>query len=183
MAEVKILLVESNPRVVEMLVESFVRRFQANITCVSTAEDALDTDMLEPHNIVLADTALPGMDAVTLTLRLKELCDRPVILMGSDPTSAEVIEATRCGAEDFFPKPFEVEALLQAMARELDGYEQARQLAMRHRRLRALVKRVIRERRELHDRMELVCKDLVGAHKRLVMRVLDEEGQLRADRK
>ncbi len=42
--------------------------------------------------------------------------------------------------------------------------------------MRELVRRVIRERRDLNRRVELVCRDLVGAHRRLVTRVLSSEG-------
>ena len=171
----KILLVESNPRILEMLVDAFVRRLNCNITCVSTAEDALDVEMLEPHSIAVADTALSGMDAITLAARLCELGERPVILLGSNPTPAEVIEAMRCGVVDFFPKPFEIDALLSSVERAMTGHRQARAMAHRHRRMRALVRKVIRERRQLNERVELICRDLVGAHKRLAMRVLDQQ--------
>jgi DNA-binding response OmpR family regulator len=112
----KILLVEQNARIIEMLVESFVRRFNAHITCVASAADALDVEMFEPHSIAVIDTRIEDMDAITLAMRLRELGDRPVILMGSDPTTADVIEAMRCGVTDFFTKPFEIEALLDCMA-------------------------------------------------------------------
>ena len=48
--------------------------------------------------------------------------------------------------------------------------------AARYRRLRELVHRVIRERRDLNRRIELVCRDLVEAHRRLVHRVVESEG-------
>lgn len=171
----KILLVETQPRIIEMLVEGFVRRFDANITCVPSAEDALDVVIVEPHTVTVADTALPGMDAITLCQRLAELGHHPVILMGSDPTTAQVIEAMRYGVVDFFSKPFELDALLGAVERTLRAYHRTRRLMRRHQRLRDLVRRVVRERRELNERVELVCKDLVGAHKRLVLRVLENE--------
>ena len=180
MASDKILLVESNSRIIEMLVDAFVRKFNANITCVSTAEDALDVEMLEPHSIVVADTNLPGMDAITMTHRLCELAHRPIILMGDSPTTADVIDAMRCGAVDFFPKPFAVEQLLESMENELDSYREVRHMMQRHQKLRTLVRRVIRERRELNRRVELICKDLVGAHKKLVMRVLENENAVAA---
>ncbi len=171
----KILLVENTPRIIEMLVEGFVRRFDANITCVPSAEDALDVAMVEPHSVVIADTQLPEMDAITMSRRLIELGGQPVILMGNSPSAAEVIEAMRCGVSDFFPKPFAVEALLDSVDEALKLHHRNCRLTRRQQRLRTLTRQVIRERRELNERIELVCKDLVGAHKRLVLRVLDNE--------
>jgi DNA-binding response OmpR family regulator len=175
----KILLVERNPRIIEMLVESFVRRFEAQITCVATGEDALDVEIFEPHAIALIDTRLEGsdtrpdgIDAITLTTRLRELSDRPVIIMDADPTTADVIEAMRAGAADFFVKPFEIEALLTRMTQLMQDHAHRRAMTQRHERTRRLLRKVIRERRQLNERVELICKDLVGAHKRLATRVL-----------
>ncbi|MCA9249873.1 MAG: response regulator [Phycisphaerae bacterium] len=169
----KILLVESNPRAIETLIDAFVGRFNCNITCVATAEDALDVDMLEPHSIVVADTELEGMDALTMAMRLTELNPRPIIMLDSNPTVANVVEAMRAGVVDYFSKPVDIDVLLESMDQALADYQAYRDLASRHQKMRGLVRRVIRERRELNQRVELICKDLVGAHKRLVMRVLE----------
>jgi DNA-binding NtrC family response regulator len=174
----KILLVEQNARIIEMLVESFVRRFNAHITCVASAADALDVEMFEPHSIAVIDTRIEDMDAITLAMRLRELGDRPVILMGSDPTTADVIEAMRCGVTDFFTKPFEIEALLDCMARAIAAHRKRCAGIQRHDRTRRVLRRVIRERRALNERVELICKDLVGAHKRLTSRVMAREQQV-----
>jgi hypothetical protein len=42
--------------------------------------------------------------------------------------------------------------------------------------MRELVRHVIRERRDLNRRIELVCRDLVEAHRRLVHRVVEFKG-------
>ncbi|NOX60228.1 MAG: response regulator [Planctomycetes bacterium] len=174
----KILLVESNPEALETLIDAFVRRFSSNITCVATAEDALDVDMLEPHGIVVADTDLDGMDAITMAKRLTELNERPIILIDSGPTVADVVEAMRCGVVDFFSQPLDINQLLDSMSRAITAYQSRRGLRQRHEKMRGLVRRVIRERRELNSRVELICKDLVGAHKRLVMRVLEDHDRV-----
>jgi len=168
----KILLVERNPRIIEMLVEAFVRRFDAQITCVSTGEDALDVEIFEPHAIAVVDTNLDGLDALTLAARLRELSDRPVILMGQEPSAADMIHAMRCGVADFFAKPFTIEGLLERMTDLMQHHSRQLAFIQRQERTRTLLRRVIRERRQLNDRVELICKDLVGAHKRLATRVL-----------
>ena len=175
MPAVKILLVEHNPGIIEMLIDAFVRRLEAQITCVATAEDALDVEIIEPHQIVVADTALPRMDAITLTRRLMDLQDRPVILMGREPNAAEIIAAMRSGAIDYFTKPFELDAMLTSVERAIERDNCVRSQTQRYHRMRHLVRRVIKERRELNERVDLICRDLVGAHKRLVLRVLDYE--------
>lgn len=171
----KVLLVEDDPRMIEMLVEGLVRRFDAHLTCVAGAEEALDIEIVEPHDIVVAELALPGMDGLTLTRHMMELSDRPVILLAEEPGLSQAVEALRLGARDLFPKPFAVGDLLDSMERAMARAGQARRFRAKHRHLRQLVRRVLRERRDLNRRIELICKDLVGAHRRLVHRVLAHE--------
>jgi DNA-binding response OmpR family regulator len=169
------MLAEDDPRILEMLVRSFVDRFDAHLTCVGSAEDALDVEVLEPHDIVVAELNLPGTDGLTMARHLLELSDRPVILLAEEPGSSHAIEALRLGVRDLFPKPFAIGDLLDSMERALDQAHQAHQLRVKHNNLRQLVRRVLRERRDLNRRIDLVCKDLVGAHRRLVQRVLATE--------
>ncbi len=95
--------------------------------------------------------------------------------MGSDPSQYDLIEAMRCGVVDFFAKPFEIEQLLATMERTMGAYRASLTYRQRYERTRMLLRKVIRERRELNERIDLICKDLVGAHKRLAMRVLDRK--------
>ena len=171
----KILLAEDDPRILEMLVPSFVERFDAHLTCVGSAEDALDIEVVEPHDIVIAETALPGLDGLTLARHLLELSDRPVILLAEEPALSHAVEALRLGVCDLFPKPFAIGDLLNSMDRALEEARQAHRFRTKHGNLRQLVRKVLRERRDLNRRIELICKDLVGAHRRLVQRVLADE--------
>jgi DNA-binding NtrC family response regulator len=171
----KILLAEADPRILEMLVQSFVKRFDAHLTCAGTAEDALDVEVVEPHDIVVAELDLPGMDGLTLARHLLDLSNRPVILLAEEPALSHAIEALRLGVRDFFPKPFAIPDLLESMERALHEARTDYQFRLKHKRLRQLVRRVIGERRDLNRRIELICKDLVGAHRRLVQRVLAEQ--------
>jgi DNA-binding NtrC family response regulator len=174
-AKAKILLVDNEPATMEMLVEVVVRHLNAQITCVATAEDALDIDVLEPHDALIAEINLPKMDGVTLAQRILEQRRRPVILMSNDPNLGQAIGALRAGATDFFTKPFAIECLLDSIVRALAQADEQHRQVQRYHRLRRLVRHVIRERRELNDRVDLICRDLVGAHRRLVHRMLDRE--------
>jgi DNA-binding response OmpR family regulator len=168
----KILLVEPDPRLLEMLVQSVVHRFDAHLTCVSSGEDALDIEVLEPHDIVVSELRLPMLDGITLTRHLMELRDRPVILLAEEPSCSEAVDALRLGARDFFPKPFGLPELMASMERHLHQMRKSNRAAARHTRMRQLVRNLIQQRRELKDRIDLVCRDLVGAHRRLLDRVL-----------
>ena len=178
----KILLVEPEPQLVELLVNSLTRRFDAQLTCVADAESCLDVELLEPHDLVIADRDLADADGLKLAEQLMSLGSRPVILLAESPSSDDVIAALRAGVCDLFVKPFPVEELLDAAQTVLYSHEIKRRQAVRYRRLRELVRHVIRERRDLNRRIELVCRDLVEAHRRLAHRVVQSEGMRAAAR-
>jgi len=171
----KIMLVESDPRLLEMLVDSVTRRFDAQVTCAAAAEAALDVELFEPHDLFVSRVDLPGIDGIELAERVLSVRRRPFILMADHPTLAQAVGGLRAGALDFFAKPFDLGQLLTAMDRGLYAYREARQQQQRQRQLRGLVRRVIRQRRDLNERVDLICRDLVGAHRRLMARVLQTE--------
>jgi DNA-binding NtrC family response regulator len=170
----KILLVERDPRLLELLVDLLVRRFSSSITCVSSAVDALDVEMLEPHSLAIVDMQDDCAEGLALAARLQELRDAPIILLADQPSTDVVLTALRIGTADFLPKPFDVEQLAASVERALQLGREYRQFRQRYHRMRALLRRVLRERRVLNDRVELICKDLVGAHRRLVQRFVNE---------
>lgn len=172
----KILLVEPEPPLVELLVGSLTRRFDAQLTCVVDAKSCLDVELLEPHDLVIAEWNLADSDGLNLAHQLLSLGPRPVILMATAPSPDEVIGAMRAGVSDCFVKPFPIEELLDSAQRVLYGHDIKRRQAARYRRLRELVRHVIRERRDLNRRIELVCRDLVEAQRRLMNRVVESEG-------
>lgn len=171
----KVLLVEPDPTVLEMVVEALTRRFEAHITCVADAESCLDVAAVDRHDVIISELELDGWNGVQLAEQAIMLTGGPVVLLADRIGADTAIEALRVGVRDLFVKPFAIAELLDAVERAVRGVEVHRQHATRYRRMRDLVRRVIRERRELNRRMDLICRDLVGAHRRLVHRVLQVE--------
>lgn len=172
----KIMLVEPDPELVELFVSTLSRRFDAHITCVVDGKTCLDVEMLEPHDLVIAEWNLEGQSGLKLAEQLTALSQRPVILMAERVRSRQVVDALRAGVRDLFLKPFAIDELLDSAQRVLYGHDVRRKHAVRHHKLRKLVRQVIGERRDLNKRIELVCRDLVEAHRRLVHRVVNLDG-------
>ncbi len=171
----KIILVEPDADVTEIVVNALVRRFDAYITCVSTAEDCLDTELVEPHDLVITDLDLAHDDGLDLAEQLFTLSARPVFVLADDPDRDDMVRAMQVGVRQMFVKPFPVGELLDAADAALRSYTLKRKQLVRHRRTRDLLRQVIGERRELNRRIDLICRDLVGAHRRLVNRVIEKE--------
>lgn len=171
----KIMLVEPDAEVTEIVVRALSRRFDAYITCVSTAEDCLDTELLEPHDLVITDLDLAKDDGLYLAEQLFTLSARPVFVLADDPDRDDMVRAMGIGVRQMFVKPFPVGTLLDAADVSLRSYTLKRKQLIRHHRTRDLLRKIIRERRELNQRIDLICRDLVGAHRRLVNRVIEKE--------
>lgn len=159
----------------EILVASLARRFDAQITCVADGASALDADFTSPQDLVICEVLLDDCDGLRLVQQLLSLCVRPVILLADDPSSEDAIEAMRMGVRDMFAKPFPVEDLLDSADRLLRSAELRRAHLRKHHRMRRLVRKVLRERRLLKRRTDLICRDLVGAHRRLVHRIIESK--------
>ena len=171
----KILLVEPDAELLEMLVSSLSRGLDAHLTCVADAESCIDVVLSETHDLILVDLSVADAEGVDIVHAVRTFTDRPLVLLADDPDCHAVLEMLRTGADDVLLKPFAMTSLLE-QARELIARDRLqRRRASRHHRMRELVRRVIRERRELNKRVELVCRDLVGAHRRLVDRVVAVE--------
>lgn len=167
----RIMLVEPDPAGRAVIVAALQQRFRAEVTCVDDGEACLDRALLEPHDLVITELRLSGMSGLRLTQELRALRPRPVILLADQPTRRDAVQALRAGATDFFAKPFPVRRLLSAASAALKAHRRERLAHVRHHELRRLVRRLLLERRALHERVELVCRELVGAHGRLVRRV------------
>ena len=126
-----ILIVEDDTAMAQLLVEGLSRRgYQAKTAPHGEAALAL----LQQHDFeaVITDVNMKGLDGLSL-------CERivaghpglPVLVITGFGSMDTAIKAIRAGAYDFLTKPFEIEALVLALAR-----------AVQHKQLREEVKRL-----------------------------------------
>lgn len=168
----KILVVVHDAVMLEILVDAAAQNFNAHVTCAATGGDALDIDRVEFHHVVLAGVKLTDMSGFDLAQKIMQLRRRPVILIADDPTADDVIRAVRLGVSDFLTTPVDVEYLFTAIDTALRRESAERRRNRRDQRTRSLIRRVLRDRRNLNQRIDLICRDMVGAHRRLFHRVL-----------
>ena len=109
-----------------------------------------------------------GIDLVRL---IRSTRSYPVVFITGEPTFSRVVEALRLGARDFFAKPFDLMRLTTVVQEALADYDKQQTQQARLYRLEKLTNTVISERAELQQRVDLVCKDLVGAYRDLAKRL------------
>src|SRR6266511_689214 len=83
---------------------------------VPSAEEALAILARESFSIIVSDYRLDGMDGVEFVERLRQGGNRtPVVMLSGAPDKQGVIRATQHERVDFFPKPFRIAELTDAM--------------------------------------------------------------------
>ena len=112
----RILLIEDDPSTGTAL-ESVLMAEGYAVELVVRGNDGLARAKSAFYDLVLTDFKLPGLDGLQLIRQLHEHKPRlPVILMTAHGTTETAIEATKLGACEYLPKPFEADELLECVA-------------------------------------------------------------------
>ena len=116
----KLLLIEDNLAMQTTLQRSFERRGMKVLVCADGAR-ALDRWRASLPDVVVLDLSLPGMDGLdVLTAARAEGLLAPVLILTARGTVGDRILGLNAGADDYLPKPFdldELEARVRALAR------------------------------------------------------------------
>jgi len=166
----KLLIVEDDPDVARMLQDHLEYSLSAESRVADSADEAIRLDMEEPCELILIDYLLPDMDGAEVARRLNEEHPRPVIFITGHATLGRAINALRCGAVDMFVKPFDLELLTGKVSAAIETYRRQQRRLRRLERTRRLTKHVIRERRQMRRKLDLVCRDLVNAYRELAVK-------------
>jgi two-component system response regulator TctD len=116
----KLLLVEDNAAMLATLARSFERRGVTVSTCADGSR-VLDRWRAAVPDVVVLDLTLPGRDGLQVLADARaEGLDTPVLILTARGTVGDRILGLNTGADDYLPKPFdldELEARVRALAR------------------------------------------------------------------
>ncbi len=116
----KLLLVEDNVAMQTTLQRTFSRRGMQVVACGDGAR-ALDRWQASLPDVVLLDLSLPGLDGLEVLARARAAgLTTPVLVLTARGTVGDRILGLNAGADDYLPKPFdldELEARVRALAR------------------------------------------------------------------
>lgn len=108
----KILLVEDDDRVAEG-VQSALEGAGFVVDRVADGDTAWFKGGTEPYSGVVLDLGLPGLDGLSVLKRWREEGhDFPVLILTARGNWNERVEGIDAGADDYLPKPFQMEELL-----------------------------------------------------------------------
>jgi nitrogen regulation protein NR(I) len=116
-----ILLIEDDSALAESL-----KRVLADeghrISLEARGDEGLARATKEEFDLVLTDLRLPGLSGLELVRQLHASKPRlPVILMTAHGTTETAIEATKFGAYEYLLKPFEMDELVEVVAKAIAG--------------------------------------------------------------
>ncbi len=111
MAKAKILLVDDEPRVIQLV--------RANLTVegydVIVAEDgvmALQMLRAENPDLVILDLMLPKLDGYEVARRAREFAATPIIMLTARTSEVDLMRGFDIGADDYLTKPFSINELI-----------------------------------------------------------------------
>jgi response regulator RpfG family c-di-GMP phosphodiesterase len=117
--DVHLLIVDDEKSICD-IVGQYLRMKGYAVTCVGSAEEAVEVIRQSSIDLVLSDIKMPGMSGVELLKWVREYSQSlPVLMTTGFPTLDTAIEALKLGAFDYLTKPFHLEEIAEKIKRAL----------------------------------------------------------------
>lgn len=169
--DMRILIVAEEGTAAAELIAKLVANISADYSHASTISAA--RSMLESTAVDVVIAARDFVDGDALDLIDDEASHRPpVILIDGAYQTDRLAAAFRRGAADVVSTPVDYDYLVSRVRSVVRGSRMSRQEADRARRLRQMSSRLVKDRRELRKRVDLICTDIVTAYQRLAEKVV-----------
>ena len=130
MAATKILVIEDEADILELLVYNLQREGYRVLSC-RDGDEGLAVALQELPDLILLDLMLPGLDGIEVCRRLKADISSsaiPIIMVSAKGEESDVVLGLGVGADDYVAKPFsprELTARIKAVLRRSPGRDAA----------------------------------------------------------
>lgn len=127
-SDAKMLIVEDNPEVRDMLVQIFSPIYET-ITA-EDGESGIQKTLKENPDIILSDVMMPGISGFEMCSRLKsnlETCHIPIVLLTARTAENDIIEGLQTRADDYVTKPFNIKILVTRCNNLIEGRRRLQQ--------------------------------------------------------
>ena len=115
-----LVLVAEDDQDTRRLVAGVLGRAGHDVLEAADGEEALRLALERKPDVAIVDGAMPKLDGFEVVRRLRGAGVRlPVILLTARTYEREVVEGLAAGADDYVPKPFSTDDLLQRVERAL----------------------------------------------------------------
>ena len=123
MLSVKVLVVEDDTKM-RKAIATIMKKQGYKVTAAAEGESGLKQAQQDNYDLAIVDLKLPGIDGLEVLRNLKAK-DKTisVIMITAYATVDSAIEAMKEGAEDYIPKPFNLEEIRIVVEKVLDKHE------------------------------------------------------------
>ncbi|MBC7251631.1 MAG: response regulator transcription factor [Anaerolineae bacterium] len=121
MAKRKILVVDDNPKIVE-LVRLYLEKDGYRVFVAYDGLEALEVARQKQPDLIVLDLLLPGMDGLDVCRILRAESEVPIIMLTAKSTEEDKLVGLELGADDYLTKPFsprELVARIRAVLRRV----------------------------------------------------------------
>ncbi len=116
----ELVLVVDDDCVQRRLAKRLLEQLGYVVAVVSSGEEAISVVRGKPHDVILLDMVMDGIDGAETLRRIKKLNpDQSAILFSGYASNDRVHQAMAMGAREFLSKPVKVDALAHALYRAL----------------------------------------------------------------
>jgi DNA-binding NtrC family response regulator len=116
-------LVVDDHRQARESVADVLRRAGHQVTCCSSAAEALQMIPRETFDCIVTDLMMPGMNGLELIIHLEQRrYGAQVVMVTAHASVATAVEAMRHGAFDYLEKPFDVDRLEQLVSQAIQRH-------------------------------------------------------------
>ncbi len=116
----RILVVDDSPNTLEML-HRILAAQKYHVWVASSVPEAIQILNHEPLDLVITDLKMPGVNGLDLIRHVRENYKKTQVMMITGyPSIESAVQAVKTGAEEYLPKPFTDEELIEAVQRALE---------------------------------------------------------------
>lgn len=119
--EYNILVVEDEKEIADAI-EIYLKNQGYQVYKAANGQLALDVMGEYDIHLAIVDIMMPVMDGITLTMKLREKYDFPIIFLSAKSEDIDKITGLNIGADDYVTKPFVPMELLARVASQLRRY-------------------------------------------------------------
>lgn len=122
------ILVVEDEKGIRETVAVFLRNQGYTVFEAVNGQEGLEIIEKKDIHLAIVDIMMPVMDGITMTMKLRENHDFPVIFLSAKSEKIDKITGLNIGADDYVTKPFEAMELIARVKTNLRRYEQILEL-------------------------------------------------------
>ena len=107
MEQYNILIVEDDKEIRDGI-EIFLKSQNYNVFKAADGVEGLEVMERKKISLAIVDIMMPRMDGVTMTMKLREKYDFPVIMLSAKSEETDKVIGLNIGADDYVTKPFDI---------------------------------------------------------------------------